>query len=106
MNAITLGVCGLFMTREVRWITPADRDATRQRRRRQQEFAIRAALPLLGEEVLRAIFQAVKEGSEQPLTQLHPLWREKAIAAFREARAAWGAVVVMPRMPPAPRSRP
>jgi hypothetical protein len=68
----------------VRQIAPY-REARARRRRREQNYVFKHLVALAGENVMRALLQAVIQRSEQPLARLPASkWRESAIAAFRE----------------------
>ena len=56
------------------------------KRREQQLAELRAATATLGEDVMMAIIEAVRQDFDRPLAGLPDKWRDKAIAAFRQMK--------------------
>ena len=69
------------------WSLPPKRAAELARafkRREQEREYLKEAVAIFGEDTMRAIIEAVRLNSEQPLANLPPKWRAKAIAGFRK----------------------
>ena len=58
--------------------------ATAPASRREQERALRKAVAVMGERIVRVILEAVTQQSKRPPRKLPDEWRDRTISAFRQ----------------------